>query len=118
MNTLLRNLLILSVIFSISGCRDSDTTSLYAKVYKSDESIQCESEGIPLEQMMLELTNAGIDVVCSQKGHDGLVRPAVCGAGTGNLNIYKINGVNQEDAEKLGFESVRSLSEYRDQKCE
>ena len=67
---------------------------------------------------MLALINKGIDVVCAQKGNDGLVRTTVCGVGTGNLNIYKINVVNLEDAQSLGFENVANLSEYQDQKCE
>lgn len=116
MNKLLVNSFLIVLLTFLQGCRHSDSS--FVKVYKSDGSIQCESSGAPLEVMVLELSNAGIDVICSQKGHDGLARIAVCGAPTGNLNIYRIQARNLKDAESLGFESVAKLSEYRDQECE
>lgn len=89
-----------------------------AKVFKSDNSIQCEEGGrIPLEEMRQELAKAGIDVICAQEAHDGFGRPAVCGAGTGNINVYVIHSSNIPDAEALGYRSVAELPEYRDQTC-
>jgi len=105
-------------ILVLSSCKHDDTSQPYVKVYKTDDSIQCGNAGVELDVMVLELINSGIDVVCSQKGHDGMVRPTVCGVGTGNINVYKINAVNLPDAESLGFELVSNLSEYQDQKCE
>jgi hypothetical protein len=68
--------------------------------------------------MAQELISAGIDVICSQEGHDGLARIALCGEPTGNINVYTIHGTNLIDAETLGFQSVSTLSEYQDQPCE
>ncbi|WP_331351565.1 hypothetical protein [Cellvibrio sp. UBA7671] len=87
------------------------------KVFKSDNSIQCESEGIPLDEMRLELAKAGIDVICAQKTHDGMGYPSVCGGGTGNINVYVIQNSNLPDAEKLGYKSVIELPGYKDQVC-
>ena len=106
------------VMSFLSACNHDDPSQPYVKVYKYDGSIQCDSAGVELDTMALELINIGIDVVCSQKGHDGLVRATVCGGDTGNINIFKINRVNLSDAESIGFESVSTLGEYQDQKCE
>lgn len=90
----------------------------HVKVYKYDGSTQCENAGIGLDVMAQKLVGAGIEVNCSQKGHDGLGRPAVCGESTGNLNVYEIDASKLADAEALGFAPVTELSEYPDQKCE
>lgn len=68
--------------------------------------------------MAMDLTNAGIDIVCSQKGNDGEPQLTVCGADTGNINIYTINNSNLPDAEALGFESVNTLVNYQDEQCQ
>jgi hypothetical protein len=111
--------LMLAVFFSfIASCKYNDSPSPYVKVYKSDGSTQCNSDGIALDVTILELTNAGIDVVCSETGNDGLVRTAECGQSTGNLNVYKINKVNLVDAQKLGFDPISNLGNYHSyQEC-
>lgn len=87
------------------------------KVFKYDGSVQCEKSGIPLKKMAQELLRNGIDVSCSHKAHDGMMRPAVCGAGTGTLNVYRISPENLADAEALGFHSVNVLPNYQDRQC-
>lgn len=88
------------------------------KVSKSDGSIQCSpGSGTALDVMALELTNAGIDVICSQQGYSGMAFPAVCGAGTGALNIYTIHSANLPDAEALGYVNVQTLPGYIDSPC-
>lgn len=67
--------------------------------------------------MASELLNIGIDVICSQKGNDGMGHITVCGSNTGIINIYKINKINLPDAMSIGFESVSNLSGYQDQRC-
>lgn len=100
------------------ACNHDGPLQPYEKVFKYDGSIQCESSGIELNIMALELIEIGVDIVCSQKGHDGLNRVTVCGEGTGNINIYQINSSNLPAARSLGFESVNTLSDYNDQVCE
>ncbi len=102
----------------LSACNQNDASSTFVKVYKYDGSIQCGSAGVELNVMGMELINTGIDVVCSQKGHDGMMRTTVCDADTGNINIYEIYSVNLPDAVAIGFDPVRNLTEYQDQKCE
>ena len=116
-------------VIVLSSCENSDESNLnikygedfqsYVKVYKHDGLILCENMGIDPNVMAQELINAGIDVVCSQKGHDGLPQlPALCGVPTGSINIHKINLANLPDAEALGFESVGNLTNYQDRECE
>ena len=102
----------------LTACSPEDASTTYVKVHKYDGSIQCKDTGIALDVMALELINKGIDVVCSQKGHDGLSRATVCEGDTGNINIYKIFRANLTDAVSAGFVPVSMLSEYRDQACE
>ena len=104
------------LFWGISSCKEEDAES-YFKVFKYDGSVQCESKGIPLDTMVMVLSNAGIDVVCSQKGHDGLARTAVCGAETGNINIFQIKGSDLSKAEELGFRSIEELTEHNDMPC-
>ncbi len=102
----------------LSACNDSSSEG-NVKVFKYSGLVQCQPDSrTPLEEMRLELTNAGIDVVCAQTGSDGLLRPAVCDAQSGEINIYQIRTQNLEDAENLGFSAVITLPEYQDQACD
>ena len=113
---------ILMAIVLISACNHDETNeeeALYSKVYKSDESVQCDvNSGIDLDVMKQELIDEGIDVICSQKLNDREARSAACGVGTGDINVYEINASNISDAENIGFNSVDDLSNYVDEKCE
>lgn len=98
---------------------DLGDPALYSqvKVFKYDQSTQCNQDGIPLKEMQRELTSAGVTVHCSQKGHDGLFRPDVCGGATGAINIYSIDIRNLSTALHLGFSLVSSLPQYKDSVC-
>ena len=117
MNVYLKIITLIVASSFLSSCFHDNDSQPLEKVFKSDGSVQCGDSGIELEVMAQELINNGIDVICSQKGNDGMVYPAVCGAGTGSINIYTIHRANLPDAELLGFASVDILSEYRDQQC-
>ena len=110
--------LIILALIVLSSCLHNDSSPSHTKVFKYDGSVQCDPSEIELDEMAMELINAGIDVVCSQKGNDGSPRLAVCGADTGNINIYTINTSNLPDAEALGFESVNTLIDYEDEQCQ
>jgi hypothetical protein len=74
------------------------------EVYRPDGSVQCEPGGaISLEQMRTTLTDAGIVVHSQRKADDGLMRPAVCGAGTGAINVYSIDTDQLDAAIAQGF---------------
>ncbi len=111
----------LLLALSLQGCGSGDEghdSIAQIKVYKYDGSVQCDVAGIAPEVMRQELINAGIDVICSQKGSDGLLYAASCGQGTGAINIYTIHSPNLIDAEALGYRNVTELTEYSDTPCE
>ncbi len=112
------SIFVLAAIVLLVSCKDTDVHNDYAKIFKYDGSIQCESDGISREGMLFELTQAGIDVLCSQKGNDGLGRIAMCGADTGNINIFTINSASYQDAEKIGFQLTSELPKYKDKDCD
>jgi len=75
---------------------------LKVKVYKSDGSLQCGmGKKIPLETMEKELK--GIQIFSKSNRNDGLMRIQVCGAPTGDANVYEIKKEDLEKAVKLGF---------------
>ncbi|MFN8790376.1 MAG: hypothetical protein ACK5Y2_02860 [Bdellovibrionales bacterium] len=75
---------------------------LKVKVYKPDGSLQCGmGQKIPLEVMEKELK--GIKVHSRSNRNDGLMRIQVCGAPTGNSNVYEIDRTDLEKALKKGF---------------
>ncbi len=69
-------------------------------VYKYKGSKQCEADsGISLEEMARELD----EVISMHTANDGLDRIQVCGADTGDLNIYEIGLGYYFKAKELGF---------------
>ena len=74
------------------------------QIYKYDGTLQCGmGHGISLEEMAMELATAGIDLVTSRKGTDGLVHISVCGASTGKINVYVIDRASLPAAQRLGY---------------
>lgn len=72
------------------------------KVYKFDGSLQCgQGEAIAATEMQKELGK--ITIFSSQTKNDGMMRIQVCGAPTGNCNVFEILRKDLEAAQKLGF---------------
>ncbi|MFC1747797.1 serpin family protein [Pseudomonadota bacterium] len=78
-------------------------TSPPIQVYKYSGETQCNGDGIGSYAMGEELLEADIEVLSYDWGHDGLNRPQVCDAATGNINIYTINEEDLAKTESLGF---------------
>ncbi len=73
-----------------------------AKVFKYDGSKQCgEAPGIELEAMKKQLQN--IRVISQTKLNDGKMHIQMCGADTGQINVYEIPNSELQAALKLGF---------------
>lgn len=72
-------------------------------VYKYDGSVQCQAAADNMAAMGKGLIDHGIKIIRSCKGNDGLIRPALCGAPTGNINIYEIPATSLQQAIELGF---------------
>lgn len=100
------------------GCSGSDDSKSAVKVFQSDAAVQCESEGISVEDMQKILAAGNIKVHCAQKGNTGMMHMTVCGAPTGSINIYTIPKDQLEQAQMLGFVPVSTLPDYQDVACE
>lgn len=72
------------------------------KVYKADGSLQCGmGKAVSLAEMQKEL--AGVKVHSAANKNDGQMRVQVCGAPTGNCNVYEIDRSQLASALKAGF---------------
>ena len=77
------------------------------EVARYDGSIQCEEgSGISLSKMRSDLTDKGIKVLSSRRGHDCLMRAQVCGQPTGALNAYQMRKNDLDAAKMLGFQPL------------
>lgn len=100
------------------GASNDESTQVFELVYRSNESIQCESDGISPEDMQRSLSDSGIDVSCAEAAHDGLFRSTVCGGDTGQINVFEIPGSAVNQASTLGFSPINELSsDYADTAC-
>lgn len=76
-------------------------------IFKLDGTKHCEPhEGVSLDSMAHELAGAGIEVFSRQKGFDGREGIAICGATTGQINIYEIASSDLSAALSLGFKQL------------
>lgn len=72
------------------------------KVYKPDGTLQCnQGKQIPMAEMAKQL--AGIQIFSQENLSDGMMRIQVCGAPTGQSNVYEIPKVELKKAIGLGF---------------
>src|SRR5712664_3878091 len=91
---------VLSVLVACGGDTNLPASNM---VFKSRGSVQCTGGGTPPAVMSLELTNAGIVVLSSACGVDGLGHVAGCGAPDGAINIFEIPESQASDALSLSF---------------
>ena len=77
------------------------------KIYKADESLQCEpNTGLSLEDMAKQLSS--IKILSQERKHDGKIRITLCGAPTGYVNIYEIKQDDLAKANDLGFKILKN----------
>jgi hypothetical protein len=119
-----RYILIIAIVGLVGGCGETQVSNPFSgsnqvQIYKADGSLQCEpfDKAQSLTDMRMELVNAGIDVVASSCGYDGLAHATVCGGATGQINIFRIPEQNLVDAEALGFANLTTLPDYQATPC-
>ncbi len=84
-----------------------NTTASTLFVYKPDGTIQCDKfQGVALDTMEQELKSADIKVFSRRKGYDGREGIALCGAPTGQINVYEIASSDVSEAVRLGFKQL------------
>jgi hypothetical protein len=86
-------------------------------VYLSLGSRQCQEGGRTLPQVRQMLTDAGVRVLSSSCGTDGMAYPAVCGAPDGRIAILEVPADQVEAARKLGFSLLSERPRAQRQAC-
>ena len=98
------SLILLSVLSACAAhAPASSPAGDVVKVFKSRGAVQCEGRGTAPEAMRAELERAGVRVQASACGSDGRMRPAVCGAGTDEINVFEIAASDLARAQGLGL---------------
>jgi len=110
-------LLLLLVLSALAACGSDANPPASNMVFKSRGSVQCTGGGTPPAVMSLELTNAGIVVLSSACGVDGLGHVAVCGAPDGAINIFEIPESQASDALSLSFFLLSTLPTASEVPC-
>jgi hypothetical protein len=72
-------------------------------VYKSRGGLQCENNAIAVTELERQLKDAGIRVAATACGHDGRMRPQMCGRPDGNIAIFEIPANKLDAAVALKF---------------
>jgi hypothetical protein len=72
-------------------------------VYKSRGGLQCENNAVAVSELERQLKDAGIQVAATACGHDGRMRPAMCGRPDGNIAIFDIPASKLDAAVALKF---------------
>jgi hypothetical protein len=78
---------------------------------------QCESGGPTPGAVAQGLHDAGVQIMALACGHDGRMRPAVCGAGDGRLVIVDVPAGQQAAAETQGWRPLTQVPDARRQPC-
>lgn len=86
-------------------------------VAQSLGSRQCEGDGRSAAALAQALRAAGVEVRAEGCGHDGRLRPAVCGAPDGRLAVLDIAPGGAERAAALGWRPLAAWPEARRQPC-
>ena len=110
--------LVIICIVLLSGCKTGTVKPETVQVYKYDGSVSCDqSSAISIEDMKQELMRSKIPVISSSCGNDGMVRAAVCGIKTGNVNIFEVSSEMYPKARALGFQPVSSAEDLMKVPC-
>ncbi len=97
-----------SVAIGVAACGGGGASPVIA-VYSSFGSVQCSGGGTTLTHLQQSLVAAGIQVLASRCGLDGVVRPALCGAPDGRIAIFDIDEPAAAVALFLGFALLSTL---------
>lgn len=89
----------------------------YVDIYKYQGSRQCESGGIPLEEMQRQLQAGGAVVTSSSCGMDGRAYPAFCGGADGKINIFTVTSNSMNAALSQGFTPMNNLPDAQRINC-
>lgn len=88
-----------------------------SRVFTSAGSKQCEPARDDLQRMSSGLRAAGVRVVRSACGVDGMMYPAVCGGGDGRIGIFDIPSSDLAKAQAAGYSSLSARPDASEIAC-
>lgn len=88
-------------------------------VFKPTGAKQCATAKptYTLRNEQQRLAEAGVTVLVAQCAHDGLMRPAVCGAASGDLWLMAMTVDSLATAQSLGYQAVAPSDDFPIQQC-
>lgn len=94
------------------------TNGIYSVVaVKYTGERQCEGGGVSVASLRAQLTEAGNEVTATSCGWDGNAYPAVCGAATGKVGIFKLASSETPPRLPEGFVSMSQFPNVRITPC-
>jgi hypothetical protein len=88
---------------TLNAAQNSDLSpDKHVLVYRYDGSLQC-NMGKPVSPQTMKKDLKGITVYSMEKKQDGQMHVQVCGAITGQANVFEISAKDLKEADKKGF---------------
>ncbi len=110
--------LVLVCAVMLSGCKTGAVKPETVTVYKHDGSISCDKTvAIAVGSMKKQLMRNKIPVISSGCGNDGMIRAAVCGIKTGEINVFEVSREMLPKAQALGFKPTKHLDDFVKAPC-
>ena len=98
------------VLLLLAACQSVEVAESRELVYISAQAVQCEFSGHPAQVTAQALEDAGVAVAESQCAFlTDVMYPAVCGGGSGGINVHAIASSDLEKALALGYKPVSEL---------
>lgn len=103
---MLKNLVLSTVLISgLAACHafPNADSGKRVQVAKSLQGKQCEQQSLDISVLKQQLQTKHIHVYAESVGHDGMMRPQMCGASDGKVAIFSIDQKQLAQAQALGF---------------
>lgn len=110
----------LLVLIPLAACAAGNTAGAAVEkisMARNTGAVQCEGGGLTLQETERQLADAGVQVLSISCGHDGRMRPMMCGRGDGSLHIVEIPASQAAKAETLKFIPLSRLPEAKRRPC-
>ncbi|RKG32202.1 hypothetical protein D7V21_12505 [Acinetobacter guerrae] len=93
------------LVLGLAACHAFPTTNSVERVQvaKSLQGKQCEQQGLDISILKQQLQTKHIHVYAESVGHDGMMRPQMCGAPDGKIAIFSIDQKQLAQAQAIGF---------------
>ena len=105
-----------AVLAMLAGCATEPPVPR-AWVAKSAGTLQCETKAPDIARFTRELQAAGVEPQQVQCGHDGRMRPMMCGAPDGKLVAFLLRPQDVQAAQRAGFAPVAQMPLARLSPC-